>query len=58
MSIRTLARLTGINRGHLSRVERNLAGLGDDNIRLVADALDVTPTDITHANPTHSEKKT
>ena len=48
MSIRTLARLTGIDRGHLSRVERGLAGLGDDNIRRVAEALDVTPADITH----------
>lgn len=43
MSIRTLARLTGINRGHLSRVERGLAGLGEKNIHLVAEALDVPP---------------
>lgn len=48
MSLRTLSAKTGIDRGHLSRVERGLAGLGDDNIEKVADALDVTPDDITH----------
>lgn len=56
MSIRTLARLTGIDRGHLSRVERGLAGLGDDNLDRVAEALRVTPNDITHATPTTQEK--
>jgi transcriptional regulator with XRE-family HTH domain len=48
MSLRTLSALTGIDRGHLSKVERGLAGLGDDNIRKVAEALDATPADITH----------
>lgn len=48
MSLRTLSAKTGIDRGHLSRVERGLAGLGDENIKKVADALDVTPADITH----------
>ena len=48
MSLRTLSAKTGINRGHLSRVERGLAGLGDKNIQKVADALGVTPADITH----------
>ncbi|MEU6365697.1 helix-turn-helix transcriptional regulator [Streptomyces sp. NPDC046931] len=48
MSLRTLSARTGIHRGHLSRVERGLAGLGDENIRKVADALGVTPADITH----------
>jgi|tagenome__1003787_1003787.scaffolds.fasta_scaffold17588239_1 transcriptional regulator with XRE-family HTH domain len=48
MSLRTLSAKTGINKGHLSKVERGLAGLGDENIRKVADALDATPADITH----------
>ncbi|WP_280912200.1 helix-turn-helix transcriptional regulator [Streptomyces sp. SAI-208] len=48
MSLRTLSSKTGIDRGHLSRVERGLAGLGDENIRKVAAALDATPDDITH----------
>jgi transcriptional regulator with XRE-family HTH domain len=48
MSLRTLSAKTGIHRSHLSRVERGLVGLGDDNIEKVADALGVTPNDITH----------
>lgn len=48
MSLRTLSARTGIHRGHLSRVERGLAGLGDANIQKVAEALGVTPADITH----------
>lgn len=47
MSIGTLANLSGINKGHLSRVERGLAGLGDDNIGRVAVALRVPPDAIT-----------
>jgi transcriptional regulator with XRE-family HTH domain len=47
MGLRTLSKLTGIDRGHLSKVERGLAGLGDENIRKVAAALDATPADIT-----------
>ncbi len=56
MSLATLSALTGIHRSHLSRAERGLAGLSDDNIAAVAEALRVTPTDITHAAPTHQEK--
>jgi transcriptional regulator with XRE-family HTH domain len=48
MSLRTLSAKTGIDRGHLSRVERGLVGLGDQNIAKVADALEVTPADIIH----------
>ncbi|MFJ9420780.1 helix-turn-helix domain-containing protein [Streptomyces sp. NPDC101249] len=48
MGLRQLSRLTGIDRGHLSRVERGMAGLGDDYIRKVAAALGVTTDDITH----------
>ncbi|MFG3660297.1 helix-turn-helix domain-containing protein [Streptomyces sp. NPDC047706] len=47
MSLRTLSAKTGINRGHLSRVERGLAGLGDANIQKVAEALGVSPAAIT-----------
>ena len=48
MSLATLSKLTGIDKGHLSRVERGLAGLGDNNILKVADALGATPIDITY----------
>ena len=48
MSLATLSKLTGIDKGHLSRVERGLAGLGDSNILKVAEALGVTPVDITN----------
>lgn len=48
MSLPTLSAKTGIHKGHLSRVERGLAGLSDKNIEKVADALCVTPNDITH----------
>lgn len=47
MSLATLSRMTGINKGHLSKVERGLAGLGDKNIAKVAEAMGVTTTDIT-----------
>jgi transcriptional regulator with XRE-family HTH domain len=48
MSLRTLSAKTGIDRGHLSKAERGLAGLGDEYIERVAAALGVTPADITH----------
>ena len=48
MSLRTLSARTGIHRSHLSRVERGLAGLGDENIQKVAEALGATTDDITH----------
>ena len=65
MSLRELAEATGINPGHLSRVERGLAGLGDDYIRRVATVLDVQVAAITHdtpdgdsvTTPTHTKKK-
>ena len=52
MSLAQLSRETGIDAGHLSRVERGLAGLGDQNIRKVATALDFTTDDITHQETT------
>jgi transcriptional regulator with XRE-family HTH domain len=48
MSLAELAALTGIGKGHLSKAERGLAGLGDANIDRVADALRVRIPDITH----------
>lgn len=48
MSLPTLSVMTGIHKSHLSRVERGLVGLSDKNIEKVADALGVTPNDITH----------
>ncbi|WPO73969.1 helix-turn-helix transcriptional regulator [Streptomyces sp. KN37] len=48
MSLAQLSALTGIDKGHLSRVETGKAGLGDDYICRVAKALDATPADITH----------
>lgn len=48
MSLATLSARTGINKSHLSRMERGQAGLGDTNIRRVAEALGVNPADITH----------
>jgi transcriptional regulator with XRE-family HTH domain len=48
MSLPTLSVKTGIHKSHLSRVERGLVGLSDKNIEKVADALGVTPNDITH----------
>jgi transcriptional regulator with XRE-family HTH domain len=48
MSLRTLSVQTGIHKSHLSRVERGLAGLGDEYIEKLADVLGVTPDDITH----------
>lgn len=47
MSLAQLAFLTGIDKSHLSKVERRRAGLGDDNIHRVADALRVDAADIT-----------
>lgn len=52
MSLRMLERTTGIDRGHLSRVERGLAGLSDEHINQVAEALRVTPAAITHEEKT------
>jgi transcriptional regulator with XRE-family HTH domain len=42
--------LTGVDRGHLSRLERGLAGASDDTIRRCAHALGVPVAAITHDN--------
>jgi transcriptional regulator with XRE-family HTH domain len=48
MSLAALSARTGIHESHLSKVEHGKAGLGDTNIHRLADALGVTPNDITH----------
>ncbi|MYY79679.1 helix-turn-helix domain-containing protein [Streptomyces sp. SID335] len=48
MSLAKLSALTGIDKGHLSRVETGKAGLSDENVLRLADALGVIPDDITH----------
>ena len=48
MSLAMLSERTGIDKGHLSRVLNGKAGLSDARIELLADALGVTPADITH----------
>jgi transcriptional regulator with XRE-family HTH domain len=40
--------LTGLDRGHLSRLERGLAGASDETIRRYARALGVPTAAITH----------
>lgn len=52
MSLAKLSALTGIDKGHLSKAERGLAGLSDINIHRVAAALDATTDDITHKEQT------
>ncbi|MFZ3558129.1 helix-turn-helix domain-containing protein [Streptomyces sp. BH055] len=51
LSLRDLSQATGLNPGHLSRVERGLGGLRDDKLRLVADALGVPCSDISVETP-------
>ncbi|MFC4033685.1 helix-turn-helix domain-containing protein [Streptomyces polygonati] len=48
VSLRDMQAKTGIDRGHLSRLERGLAGASDDTIRRYALALDVPTAAITH----------
>ncbi|WP_346162227.1 helix-turn-helix transcriptional regulator [Streptomyces bangladeshensis] len=48
MSLAMLSERTGIDKSHLSKVQNGKAGLSDEKIRLLAEALGVTPADITH----------
>lgn len=48
MSLAMLSARTGIDKGHLSRVQNGKAGLSVRNIRKLAEALGATPEDITH----------
>jgi transcriptional regulator with XRE-family HTH domain len=48
MSLREMQAKTGLDRGHLSRMERGLVGASDDAIRRYAEALDVPTAAITH----------
>jgi len=55
VSLRQVQQLTGLDRGHLSRLERGLAGAGPETIRRYAAALDVPTAAITHApHPTYA----
>ncbi|MEU0133357.1 helix-turn-helix transcriptional regulator [Streptomyces sp. NPDC006296] len=49
LSIRALSLRTGLNRGYLSRLERGLiAQPGDDKVALIAAAMQVSTSAITH----------
>lgn len=52
MSLRTLSALTGRNRGHLSKLERGLAGASDETVERIAGALAVPTAAITHKETT------
>ncbi|NJP42309.1 helix-turn-helix transcriptional regulator [Streptomyces sp. PRB2-1] len=52
MSLRTLATLTGRHRGHLSKLERGLAGASGETVGRIARALDVPEAAITHKETT------
>lgn len=52
MSLRTLATLTGRHRGHLSKLERGLAGGSDVTVERIARALSVPKAAITHKETT------
>ncbi|WP_167574105.1 helix-turn-helix domain-containing protein [Kitasatospora cheerisanensis] len=41
LSIRRLAELASMHNGHLSRLERGVAGVSDQGLRRIAAALDV-----------------
>lgn len=59
LSIKGLAHLTGLDRGHLSRMERGLVGASPEALTRIATALDVTPADITRGDtvPTKDQIK-
>jgi transcriptional regulator with XRE-family HTH domain len=48
VSLRDIQARTGLDRGHLSRLERGLAGASPDTIRRYANALKVSTAAITH----------
>lgn len=50
MSLRELARLTGLDHSYLSRLERGLAGAGPETAERIATALGVPPA-ITRGDP-------
>lgn len=53
MSLRDVQKLTGLNRGYLSRLERGLIRKpADEPVLKVATALDVPPDAITHEEKT------
>ncbi|WP_432010125.1 helix-turn-helix domain-containing protein [Streptomyces cucumeris] len=50
MSLPQFAQLTGLDRGYLSRLERGLTGASTNTVRRIAQALEVSPTDITRGD--------
>ncbi|UED83103.1 helix-turn-helix domain-containing protein [Streptomyces profundus] len=46
LSLRDLARLTGLDRGHLSRLERGLAGASEVTLQRIASTLGVPISDL------------
>jgi len=53
MSLRTLEKLTGLNRGYLSRLERDLIHeSADQRVRTIAAALQVKPAAINKEDET------
>ncbi|WP_147472821.1 XRE family transcriptional regulator [Streptomyces triticirhizae] len=49
MSLRELARLTGLDRGHLSRLERGMAGASEASLHRIALALEAPVDDLLRA---------
>jgi transcriptional regulator with XRE-family HTH domain len=48
LSLDRVQELTGIDKGHLSKVENGKARLSDANIHQLAEVYGVPPADITH----------
>ena len=55
LSLDRVQELTGIDKGHLSKVENGKARLSDTNINKLAEVYGVTPDDITHDD--HTQEK-
>jgi transcriptional regulator with XRE-family HTH domain len=51
LSLERVQELTGIDKGHLSKVENGKAGLSDININKLAEVYGVPHTAITHDIP-------
>ncbi|WP_281290743.1 helix-turn-helix domain-containing protein [Streptomyces sedi] len=50
MSLRQLARLTDLDRGHISRLERGLAGASEASLHRIATVLEVPVADLLRAD--------
>lgn len=59
MSLRSLAQVTGLDRGYLSRLERGLIRYStDSSVRKIADAFEVPPEAITQGEEVTDEAST